>query len=147
MTAEKLKELEGLGAQKALEILQGHLVQFLKEKMRGEGGGRGRGRGRRGRGRGGGRGGGNGGSKEESRPGVGAADVAQPLMKSVEGQEGAPPVIEGDNSSIQTLSRNLANEQPQTNGVEGSIEGRSMKKRKVDTEALDVDVDIDVIGP
>ncbi|EIW82527.1 hypothetical protein CONPUDRAFT_165109 [Coniophora puteana RWD-64-598 SS2] len=45
LTPEQLKELEALGAQKALEILQGHIVRYLKEKMRS---GRGRGRGRRG---------------------------------------------------------------------------------------------------
>ena len=56
LTNEQLKGLETLGAQKALEILQGHIVRFLKEriktesgKTRGRGGvgvrGRGRGRG------------------------------------------------------------------------------------------------------
>ncbi|TFK56148.1 hypothetical protein OE88DRAFT_1652772 [Heliocybe sulcata] len=47
LTSEQLKELENLGAQKALEILQGYIVRFLKERIRHEGGkGRGRGRGR-----------------------------------------------------------------------------------------------------
>ncbi|KZT27013.1 hypothetical protein NEOLEDRAFT_1240670 [Neolentinus lepideus HHB14362 ss-1] len=52
LTPEQLKELENLGAQKALEILQGYIVRFLKERIRHEGGksrGRGRGRGRGGK--------------------------------------------------------------------------------------------------
>lgn len=57
LTADQLKGLEALGAQKALEILQGYIVRFLKERIRTEGGrGRGRGRGRGARGGGVGRG-------------------------------------------------------------------------------------------
>lgn len=45
LAPEQLKELEALGAQKALEILQSYIVRFLKERIRGEkGGDRGRGR-------------------------------------------------------------------------------------------------------
>jgi forkhead box protein K len=51
LTNEQLKGLETLGAQKALEILQGYIVRFLKERIRTEGRGRG-GAGVRGRGRG-----------------------------------------------------------------------------------------------
>lgn len=48
LTAEQLRDLEALGAQKALEILQGYIVRFYKEKLKAEGGrGRGRGRGRK----------------------------------------------------------------------------------------------------
>ncbi|KAF7790115.1 hypothetical protein EIP86_001067 [Pleurotus ostreatoroseus] len=51
LTQQQLRDLEALGAQKALEILQGYIVRFYKEKLRAEGGrGRGRGRGRRARG-------------------------------------------------------------------------------------------------
>lgn len=51
LTPQHLRDLEALGAQKALEILQGYIVRFYKEKLRAEGGrGRGRGRGRRPRG-------------------------------------------------------------------------------------------------
>lgn len=51
LTPEQLRDLEALGAQKALEILQGYIVRFYKEKLRAEGGrGRGRGRGRKTRG-------------------------------------------------------------------------------------------------
>ena len=51
LTSQQLRDLEGLGAQKALEILQGYIVRFYKEKLRAESGrGRGRGRGRRPRG-------------------------------------------------------------------------------------------------
>ncbi|KAH7931287.1 hypothetical protein BV22DRAFT_1077184 [Leucogyrophana mollusca] len=59
LTPEQLRELEALGAQKALEILQGHIVRFLKERMKTDGSrGRGRGKPKRGRGApGGGRGG------------------------------------------------------------------------------------------
>ena len=57
LTNEQLKGLETLGAQKALEILQGYIVRFLKERIKTESG-RGRGRGGAGvRGRGRGRGG------------------------------------------------------------------------------------------
>jgi forkhead box protein K len=60
LTPQQLRDLEALGAQKALEILQGYIVRFYKEKLRAEGGrGRGRGRGRRPRG---------GGSQGPSRP-------------------------------------------------------------------------------
>ena len=38
LTSEQLKGLETLGAQKALEILQGHIVRFLKERIRTESG-------------------------------------------------------------------------------------------------------------
>jgi forkhead box protein K len=58
LTPEQVKELEGLGAQKALEILQGYIARFLKEqrlKKREGVRGRGRGRGAPKRGRGGGR--------------------------------------------------------------------------------------------
>lgn len=60
LTQQQLRDLEALGAQKALEILQGYIVRFYKEKLRAEGGrGRGRGRGRRPRG---------GGSQSSQRP-------------------------------------------------------------------------------
>ena len=51
LTPQHLQDLEALGAQKALEILQAYIVRYYKEKLRAEGGrGRGRGRPRRGRG-------------------------------------------------------------------------------------------------
>ena len=50
LTPPQLRELEALGAQKALEILQGHIVRFLKERIKTEGRARGRGRGKRSRG-------------------------------------------------------------------------------------------------
>ena len=51
LTPQHLQDLEALGAQKALEILQAYIVRYYKEKLKAEGGrGRGRGRGRRGRG-------------------------------------------------------------------------------------------------
>lgn len=51
LTPEQLRDLEALGAQKALEILQGYIVRYYKEKLRAESGrGRGRGRGRKVRG-------------------------------------------------------------------------------------------------
>ena len=76
LTSEQLKGLETLGAQKALEILQGYIVRFLKERIKTEGG-RGRGRGGAGvRGRGRGRGG---------PPGTG---TARQQIK-VEGEEGS----------------------------------------------------------
>jgi hypothetical protein len=54
LTSEQLRGLETLGAQKALEILQGYIVRFLKERIKTESGkARGRGGVGRGRGRGG----------------------------------------------------------------------------------------------
>ncbi|KAI0676952.1 hypothetical protein C8Q78DRAFT_1073705 [Trametes maxima] len=51
LTPKHLQDLETLGAQKALEILQAYIVRYYKEKLKAEGGrGRGRGRPRRGRG-------------------------------------------------------------------------------------------------
>ena len=51
LTPQHLKDLEVLGAQKALEILQSYIVRFYKEKLKAESGrGRGRGKVRRGRG-------------------------------------------------------------------------------------------------
>ncbi|EJF62891.1 hypothetical protein DICSQDRAFT_57064 [Dichomitus squalens LYAD-421 SS1] len=51
LTPQHLQDLEALGAQKALEILQAYIVRYYKEKLRAEGArGRGRGRPRRGRG-------------------------------------------------------------------------------------------------
>jgi forkhead box protein K len=47
LTPAQLRELEALGAQKALEILQGHIVRFLKERIKTEGRARGRSRGKR----------------------------------------------------------------------------------------------------
>ena len=76
LTNEQLKGLETLGAQKALEILQGYIVRFLKERIKTESG-KGRGRGgasARGRGRG--------------RGGPGGAGVGRPQVKT-EGAEGS----------------------------------------------------------
>ncbi|KAI0751477.1 hypothetical protein C8Q80DRAFT_1099127 [Daedaleopsis nitida] len=51
LTPQHLQDLEALGAQKALEILQAYIVRYYKEKLKAEGArGRGRGRPRRGRG-------------------------------------------------------------------------------------------------
>ncbi|TCD71369.1 Pre-rRNA-processing protein fhl1 [Steccherinum ochraceum] len=51
LTPKHLQDLEVLGAQKALEILQSYIVRYYKEKLKAEGSrGRGRGRPKRGRG-------------------------------------------------------------------------------------------------
>ncbi|OBZ76889.1 Fork-head transcriptional regulator 2 [Grifola frondosa] len=52
LTPQHLKDLEALGATKALEILQTYIVRYYKERFK-AGGGRGRGRGKSRRGRGG----------------------------------------------------------------------------------------------
>lgn len=58
LTPKHLEDLEALGAQKALEILQSYIVRYYKEKLKAEGSrGRGRGKPKRGRGTGTGRGG------------------------------------------------------------------------------------------
>ncbi|KAG2755736.1 hypothetical protein P692DRAFT_20826691 [Suillus brevipes Sb2] len=70
LSPEQLRELEALGAQKALEILQGHIVRYLKEKMT-----RGRGRTKRARG---GRGG-TPGSRDNKAPTAGGPFTTTPL--------------------------------------------------------------------
>jgi hypothetical protein len=70
LSPEQLRELEALGAQKALEILQGHIVRYLKEKMT-----RGRGRTKRARG---GRGG-TLGSRDTKAPTAGGPFTTMPL--------------------------------------------------------------------
>ncbi|TFK86504.1 hypothetical protein K466DRAFT_600292, partial [Polyporus arcularius HHB13444] len=51
LTPQHVHDLEALGAQKALEILQAYIVRYYKEKLKADGArGRGRGRPRRGRG-------------------------------------------------------------------------------------------------
>ncbi|KAH9850089.1 hypothetical protein C2E23DRAFT_870294 [Lenzites betulinus] len=51
LSPQHLQDLEALGAQKAIEILQAYIVRYYKEKLKADGGrGRGRGRPRRGRG-------------------------------------------------------------------------------------------------
>ena len=67
LTPEQLREIEALGAQKALEVLHGHIVRFLKERIKTEAArGRGRGRGKRALG-GVGRGGKDGGAGAQGR--------------------------------------------------------------------------------
>jgi forkhead box protein K len=88
LTPENLKGLEGLGAQKALEILQGYIVRFLKERIRTEGGrGRGRGHGRGGRPGGPGRGKGKG-----DAPQPGAEDAKSESASSTSQLQSAPSV-------------------------------------------------------
>ena len=136
LTTEQLKELEGLGAQKALEILQGHIVRFLKEKMRSEGGGRGRGRGR-------GRGGktGSRGTRKEGTSMPGISVDTKPMAKQEVPDQRVGALR--DQPSVQSLT--YTNETPQTNGADRDNEERATKKRKM--EVLDVDVEVDVIGP
>ncbi|KIP07722.1 hypothetical protein PHLGIDRAFT_89212 [Phlebiopsis gigantea 11061_1 CR5-6] len=88
LTPQQLRDLEALGAQKALEILQGYIVRFYKEKLRAEGGrGRGRGRGRRPRG---------GGSQGPPRPTAPEGlFVTTPLPERAGMQEAQQPSVSG----------------------------------------------------
>jgi len=131
LTNEQLKGLETLGAQKALEILQGYIVRFLKERIKTESG-RGRGRGGTGvRGRGRGRGG---------PPGAGAG---RPQVK-MEGGEGTAkqPIT---TSQLAAVSNPVQFVKPPTSGddedavvdIEGDTDDteRASKRRRVDDSA------------
>ncbi|KAH8106276.1 hypothetical protein BXZ70DRAFT_918965 [Cristinia sonorae] len=71
LTPKHVQDLEVLGAQKALEILQSYIVRYYKEKLKAEGT-RGRGRGRPKRGRGGPSAVGRGGGPSAAREGSGS---------------------------------------------------------------------------
>ena len=122
LTGEQLKGLEMLGAQKALEILQGYIVRFLKERIRTESG-KGRGRGGvgvrgRGRGRGGPSGSGTGrpqvkaeaddGSTEQptSSQSTGIPNPLQPVKSLPSGDDEDVVVdIEGDTDDTERASK------------------------------------------
>jgi forkhead box protein K len=114
LTPEQLKELEALGAQKALEILQSYIVRFLKERIRGEKdgsrGGRGRGRGRpkRGVGAGGlGRGG-------APAPGAGSGPFTTTPLPPPNGVAPLPPPVTHETASGSGMQ---GKEIPPKNGV------------------------------
>jgi len=124
LTGEQLKGLEMLGAQKALEILQGYIVRFLKERIRTESG-KGRGRGGAGvRGRGRGRGGpsGSGAGRPQVKAEAEDGNVKQPAPTSLqptaipnplqpakappgEGDEDVVVDIEGDTDDTERASK------------------------------------------
>lgn len=130
LTSEQLKGLETLGAQKALEILQGYIVRFLKERIRTESGkGRGRG-GAGGRGRGRGRGG---------PPGIGAG---RPQVK-VEGEEGNAKQLIAASQQTATSNPLQPAKPPSGDGedimvdIEGDTDDteRASKRRRVEDPA------------
>jgi len=118
LTSEQLKGLETLGAQKALEILQGYIVRFLKERIKTESG---KGRGRGGasvRGRGRGRGGtgrpqikveGEEGSSKQHVAASQSATITNPLQSVKQppggGDEDAVVDIEGDTDDTERASK------------------------------------------
>ena len=125
LTSEQLKGLETLGAQKALEILQGHIVRFLKERIRTESG-KARGRGGVGvRGRGRGRGG----------PGSGRSQV------KVQGEEGSaeqPFTPPSQPVTTQPVKLQLAgDDEDVVVDIEGDTDDmeRASKRRRVDDGA------------
>lgn len=131
LTSEQLKGLETLGAQKALEILQGYIVRFLKERIRTESG-KGRGRGGAGvRGRGRGRGG---------LPGAGAG---RPQVKA-EAEDGSvkQPVPASSQPTVMNPFQHVK-PQPGTDDedvvvdIEGDTDDteRASKRRRVDDPA------------
>ena len=130
LTSEQLKGLETLGAQKALEILQGYIVRFLKERIKTESG-KGRGRGGvgargRGRGRGGPSGVGAGRPQVKAEEGEGSAkqlatasqptvipDPIQPAKRALGGDEEDVVVdIEGDTDDTERASKRRRVEDP-----------------------------------
>jgi forkhead box protein K len=149
LSSEQLRELEALGAQKALEILQGHIVRYLKEKMT-----RGRGRAKRGRG---GRGGTQG-PRDNKAPPAGGPFTTTPLpprtiqpvtvpgFGSAQTQAPAahPPSAESVPASIAekppvpvpiTESAPLPRSQSPiivVDDLDSSDEGPAMKKRRLD---------------
>ncbi|KAF8529218.1 hypothetical protein BU17DRAFT_73384 [Hysterangium stoloniferum] len=139
ITPERLKELEQMGAQKALETLQVDVVRFLKTKMRSEGGNRGRGRGK-GRGRGGGLGNGRtsekGPKQEDSTPG---AETSDATTVQANGHHNA---ISPANEAAKTV-----NGQGQA-AVDSTSEEPPKKKRKLkdETDASSMDIDVDIVG-
>ncbi|KAG0702354.1 hypothetical protein DFH29DRAFT_805076 [Suillus ampliporus] len=149
LSPEQLRELEALGAQKALEILQGHIVRYLKEKMT-----RGRGRAKRGRG---GRGGTPGSRDTKAPPSGGpfttaplpprtAQPVTVPGFGSAQTQAPAvhPPTAESVSVSIAEkppvpVPRNdptppSRSESPiiVVDDIDSADEGPAMKKRRID---------------
>jgi forkhead box protein K len=128
LTSEQLKGLETLGAQKALEILQGYIVRFLKERMKTESGkGRGRGgTGVRGRGRG--------------RGGIPGASAGRPQVKAEDGEGSAKRHIAA--SQPVTITNPFQPVKPQPGGddedavvdIEGDTDDteRASKRRRVD---------------
>lgn len=122
LTSERLKELEQMGTQKALETLQGDVARFLKAKMRPEGAGRGRGRGK-GKARGGG-GRGRGGFPIGKVTEATADSTSSTTTAAVDGVEAtADGVIKREYEDVTT-------EEPPA------------KRVKLDTEEVDGDIDI-----
>ncbi|KAF9652144.1 hypothetical protein BDM02DRAFT_3109550 [Thelephora ganbajun] len=125
LTSEQLKGLETLGAQKALEILQGYIVRFLKERIRTESGkGRGRGgSGVRGRGRG--------------RGGLSGAGPRRPQVK-VEGVEGSPKQPAATPNPLQPVKPPPGGDDEDVLvDIEGDTDDteRASKRRRVDDPA------------
>lgn len=130
LTNEQLKGLETLGAQKALEILQGYIVRFLKERIRTESGkGRGRGgTGVRGRGRG-----------RSGPPGIGAG---RPQVNT-QGEEGdaKQPVTVSHPTTIpnplQPVKPIGGDDEDAVVDIEGDTDDteRASKRRRVDDPA------------
>jgi forkhead box protein K len=142
LTADQLKGLETLGAQKALEILQGYIVRFLKERIRTEGGrGRGRGNGARGRGRGmrGGNvctGRGKNDTVAHNQDASVTGVVSDPVSVSVQSQEmpSAPAPSGGAGADLDTDVVIDIMEDDE----EEEEEERASKKRKLDDETLPI---------
>lgn len=149
LSPEQLRELEALGAQKALEILQGHIVRYLKEKMT-----RGRGRTKRARG---GRGG-MPGSRDNKAPPAGGPFTTAPLpsrapqLITVPGFESAqtqapaahPPTAESVAVSVAEkppvpvpITSSVPPPRSESpiivvDDVDSADEGPAMKKRRID---------------
>ena len=156
LTPKHLQELESLGAQKALEILQGYIVNFYKEKLRAEGA-RGRGRGRPKRGRGGpgpsrgaapGAGRGESGTNASSSPFTNAPlppRSSQPYQPQLPTPAASPPIPDSGASKVAPPMASLQPLQPQplirsedTDDVividdEPSDDARATKKIRLDT--------------
>jgi len=137
---ERLKELEQMGAQKALETLQVDVARFLKTRMRLEGGNRGRGRGKargRGSGLGNGRMSGKGPKQEDSTPGGETSDAT--TVQANGHHDGISPGSEAAKS---------VNGQGQAAVADSTSEEPPKKKRKLkdETDASSMDIDVDVVG-
>ena len=128
LTNDQLKGLETLGAQKALEILQGYIVRFLKERIKTESG-KGRGRGGAGlRGRGRGRGG---------PPGAG-----RPQVKAEGGEGSARQLVATSKPTpipepFQLVKPSSGDDEDVLVDIEGDTDDmeRASKRRRVDDPA------------
>jgi len=124
LTPENIKELEKMGTQKAIQTLQPDIVRFLKAKIRSEGQ---RARGRvRGRGRGG-------------LPGRIAG-------KALQKADGTLPNTSRESKTQSINAESDATGAAGTSSAEVDVDERVAKRQKLEEDAVNMDVDVDIMG-